>query len=113
MAGMKLTPLGDVSLGFWISWLLGPSNGVTHTFHNRDYFHRLNIEVVLWETSVISRSIRELDRLGCWPVKGTSVVLKKCSPNLGVRLSGMGSDPSIGWLERLLGTPFLTVIIVG
>ena len=54
-----------------------------------------------------------LDRLGYWPVKGMSVVLKNCYPSLGIRLGGMGSDLSIGWLEGSLAASILRMIIVG
>ena len=47
MVGMELTPLGDAPLGVWIGWLPGPSDSITHTFHDGDYFHRLNVEVVI------------------------------------------------------------------
>ena len=47
IVGMKLIPLSDVPLGVQISRLPGPFDGVTHAFHDGDYFHGLNVEVVL------------------------------------------------------------------
>ena len=61
----------------------------------------------------ISRSVRMLDGLGCWLVKGGPVVLKEGSSNLRVRLGGVRSDLSVRWLEGLLGTSFFIVIIIG
>ena len=60
MVGMELTPLGDVPLGVQINRLPGPSDNVTQTFHYGDYFHRLNVEVVLWDADVSSRSYKVL-----------------------------------------------------
>ena len=45
MVGKELISLGDVPLGARISWLLGPSDGVTHTFLDGDYFHGLNFRL--------------------------------------------------------------------
>ena len=44
---MELTPLGSVSLRIRIVGLPGPSNCVTHTFHDRNYLYGLNVVVVL------------------------------------------------------------------
>ena len=80
MVGMELTPLGDVSLRVQIGWLPGPFDSVTHTFHDGDYFHGLNVEVVILEPDGIIRRCLTVVGPSKWMVEGTSIVPCRCSP---------------------------------
>ena len=60
MVGMELIPLSSVPLGIWVIGLSGPLDGVVHTFLDSYHFHRLNVEVVLWDADVSSRSYKVL-----------------------------------------------------
>ena len=58
MVNMELTPLGSVSLWIWVVGLPRSSDNVTHTFHNGNHLHGLDVEVILWDLGTVSRSCK-------------------------------------------------------
>ena len=55
MVYMVLAPLGVISLGVWIGRLSWPSDSIAQVLHDDDYLHRLYVEVILRQPSVVNR----------------------------------------------------------
>ena len=58
MVGMELTPLGGVTLWIWVIRLPRPLGGIPYSFHDSYNLHEFDVEVVLWDTGVVSLSCR-------------------------------------------------------
>ena len=76
---MELTPIGDVPLWVWIDGRLGLFEGVAYTFHEGDYFHGLNVEVVFQDLDMVGQSCWTVVKLNRWSIEGTSAI-SRCSP---------------------------------
>lgn len=58
MVGMKLIPLGVISLWVWVGRLLGPFDSVAHVLHDCDYLYGIYVEVILWKSSAVNRNCK-------------------------------------------------------
>ena len=75
MISMELAILGDIPLGVWIAILPGPSNCVTHCFHDCNTLDGIYIEGVLGNLSLVPIGRWVIIGSHRWLVKQTTVVV--------------------------------------
>lgn len=75
MVYTELTPLGSITLWIQIVGLPGPSDNVAHTFHDGYNLYGLDVEVVLYNVSVVYLSYGVLTQSSGWYVKWTTSVV--------------------------------------